>query len=235
MRGWHVPLVAIFLVLVSVASCGGADEPSAADTQPTNEPASSEPGGVNPEAAIAEIRETFSAYTQAVVDQNGKAAVALIAADTLDYYDDMRSLAATGGPKEISQQSFVNRFLITRARVSIGPNRLQKLDGAELFKYGIDKGWTNPQGAAQQELGEITINGDTALAEVTGGGPSAYDFHLESGEWKLDVIAILKSLNVVLKQQVAASNQGEDEYLFALVESLTGRRVTRDVWKVMPR
>lgn len=178
-----------------------------------------------------EIRETFNDYKAGVLDRDGAAASSLISSETLDYYDDIRQLAATAGPKKIGQQSIANKFLVTRARLEVGANRLKKMTGKELFEYGVRKSWISEGATVRQELGDIAVSGDVANAEVNGGGPTSYDFFRENGEWKLDFIAILRSFNVFLQSQASESGQPDDEYLFLLLESITGKSVPRSIWR----
>lgn len=218
-----------------VACTGGSDEP--AGSQASARPTGSEPKDDETAASSdseGEIKATFAAYKEAVLKPDGQAATDVVTSGTLDYYEDMRRLALTGGPQEIGQQSFLNRFIITRARSQIPPAKLQRFNGEDLFAYGIDQEWTSAAATTRQELGAISVSGDTAVAEVAGagaGGPLAYDFRLEDDEWKLDLTILIESVNGVLKAQAQQSGQSENAYLFTLLESITGRRVTKAVWK----
>lgn len=179
----------------------------------------------------AEIRETFAAYKEAVIERDGETAGSLVSTDTLNHYEDMRRLAATAGPAQIQSQSFINRLLITRMRLEIPQARLRSMDGRETFAFGITQGWTSDASLSRQELGRISVEGDVANAAQTGGTPSSYDFHREDGSWRLDLMAIIASSNMVFQEVVEQSGQSENEYLFTLLESVTGRRVSKSIWE----
>lgn len=99
------------------------------------------------------IRETFDRYKDALREQDGHLAADLISRQTLGYYEEMRTLAATAGPGEIRKQSFMNRLLITRIRIGVPLLALRKMTGREVFALGVEEGWTDAGTTSRQELG----------------------------------------------------------------------------------
>jgi len=207
------------LVVLALAACPGIDE----SARPPSE------HGVAQD--WADIRETFGRYKDALKARDGEAAADLVSAETLDYYEEMRQVAARAGPTEIRKHSLMNRLLITRMRIGIRLAALRKMTGREVFALGVEEGWSDAENTSRQELGEIKVDGDVANATQKTGLPSSYDFHREQGQWKLDLGAVIASVNFAFKQAAKESGQTENEFLFALLESATGRRVTQAIWR----
>ena len=221
----RVPFGLVAGLLTVLLLLGGCEEDRPASDPPVDTALS----GENKDAQ--EIRETFNDYKSAVLEADGATASALVSSETLDYYEDMRRIAVSAGPHEIGQQSLINKLFITRARLQIGVDRLKRMTGKELFEYGVERSWISRGDTARQELGDISVSGDVANGEVLSGGPTSYDFFREGGEWKLDFIAILRSVNVVLEAQASKSGRTADEYLFLILESIVGRSVPKGIWE----
>jgi hypothetical protein len=178
-----------------------------------------------------DIRETFDRYKDALKERDGEAAAGLISTETLDYYEEMRQVAARAGPAEIRKHSLMNRLLITRMRIGIHLPALRSMTGREVFALGVKEGWSDAENTSRQEFGEIDVVGDFANAAQTNGVPTSYDFHREQGQWKLDLTAVIASANFAFKQAARESGQSENQFLFTLLESATGRSVTKAIWR----
>lgn len=51
------------------------------------------------------------------------------------------------------------------------------------------------------------------------------------GQWKLDLTSLFPASNLLFKQMVEESGQNENEYLFSLLEMLTGKKPGSEIWQ----
>jgi hypothetical protein len=209
-------LLAVVAVLVAAASCS---------PQPPAEPSGEE----------ARVREAFRQYKDALLQQDGEVAVTLVSAATLAYYEDMRRLAVTAGRPEIEAQSLTNRLFITMLRHEIGATELAGMSEKEVFVFAVDEGLVGAEGTIEAiDIGEITVSDDTATGEaVSQGQPSgiSWEFRREDGAWKIHFVELLQLANIALEQAARESGLDDTEFIFTLVETVSGRAVPTDIWE----
>jgi hypothetical protein len=207
----------VVAALVAVASCS---------PQPPAEQSGEE----------ARVREAFSQYKDALLHQDGEGAVTLVSAATLSYYEDMRRLAVNAGRPEIEAQSLSDRLFITMLRHEVGAAKLAGMsEEEEVFILAVDEGLVGAQGTIEAiDVGEITVSDDTATGEaMSQGQPTgiSWEFRREDGAWKIHFVELLQLANVALEQAARESGLDETEFIFTLVESVSGRAVPRDIWE----
>lgn len=206
--------VALLLVL---ASCSPANQP----------------GG--DEAEEGRVREAFGRYKDAILEKEGEVAAALISAETLAYYEDMRRLAVTAGPAEIEGQSLGDRLIITLLRHEVGAEQLDGMSEDEVFILAVDRGMVGTEETISAiDVGEITVEGDTATGvAVSQGQPSgiSWEFRREDGAWKIHFVELLELTDIALKQAASQSGLADTAFIFAVVESVSGRPVPADIWE----
>lgn len=197
----------------------------------------------NDVAAEEAVRRVFADYKAALVQGDGEAAVALVDAATLRYFEELRDLALTGSEEEVRARSFIERLLVVSMRHELGPLEMAELDLGDLIRIAVEEGWISPQSIAQLEMGEVRIDGGRAegdartRAQATGTaeqGPVAslvYEFVLEEGAWKFRFGSLVSSLDRLVSDFAAELGLAEDDLIFTLVESFSGRKVLPEVWE----
>jgi hypothetical protein len=186
--------------------------------------------------STAEVVASFKTYKEAVVKQDGKAAVPVISQGTIDYFGAILKHDLESPKADVEKLRTADKLLVLRARHQVPSENLRKMSAADFFAYGIDKGWTTKESIVGLDLGRVDISGDTAKAELIVGGKKApasmvYVFHKEKGAWKLDMIPMMTRVDAMFKQAIRAQEIEENEFLFNILESVSGRKVSEDVWK----
>src|SRR5262245_58253589 len=87
------------------------------------------------------VRACFEGYKKAILDQDGKTAVALVDDNTLKYYGKMRELALEGSANDVRQLSTVNKIMVLMLRHRIPFEDLTEMTADSLFVYAVDEGW----------------------------------------------------------------------------------------------
>jgi hypothetical protein len=181
----------------------------------------------------AAIKACYAAYEQAVLDQDGKAAVNCIATPSIEYSENLRKLTLTADKKTVQGLSIFQKLSVLRCRLQVPVAELQKMTGKDFFAYGIAKGWTDKDSVAKNDIGKISVSGTTAKAfHVYVGRPTPFQwtFRKEKDEWKLDIYAAA-FIEIALKQVVKQSGQSEDEFLVTLIELVAEEKVDESIWQ----
>lgn len=181
----------------------------------------------------ADVRATFVAYQDALLDGDAPTALDAVSSETVAYFTDMQQLGARGGPEEIRARSMGDRFFVTLVREQVPRAELATMSGEGLFRFGVEHGLIAAETVADMDLGDIDARSRSTLAVMINGGeisPIRFRFVRESGRWKVDLVYLLKGLDAALPQVAAAAGQSEDEFIFYRVAATTGRPVPPDVW-----
>lgn len=210
------------LILVAVAliaaGCSGNDDDS--------------PARSGDEAAS--VVAAFDDYKSALIAQDGEAAAGVAAAATLDYYDEMRVLALTGTRREVEEMRLIDQLLALGLRHFLPPERLQDMDGFEVFAYAVDEGMISEYAVAKMEATEADVSGDRALLSVEIDGAEApFTFVLvrEDGSWKMDMTELLKVSDSAFQSLADQSGTSEDAFLMQLLTTMSGTKPSEDIWK----
>ena len=207
--------------------------------------AGEEPTGQPEDATL--IRKVFEDYKAALIAGDGEAAVALVDQGTLDYFAELKRLSLEGSEKEVRRGPFIDRLLVVTIRHLFQPDQVAALGLDELIQRAVGEGWISPTTVAQLEIGEVSIDGDLATAEVltavgvasSNDTPSAvqgltYRFVREEHGWRFGFSSLVEGLNGVISQFTEMLGTEEDALIFLLVENLSGQKVLPEIWQTPP-
>lgn len=182
-----------------------------------------------PEAVV----KSFQDYKSAILNQNGEAAVALVTKRTVEEYQRYVEWALTADRKTLQSLAFINRFQVLLLRHRIPADSLRQLDGRSVFVYAVDRDWIGKNGVIRTTLGKVDVANTRATAEVLIGGQSApnrFQFSKENGTWKFDLIQVIRDADQALKAAARQNGMTEDEFMFSLIETVSGRKVADTIW-----
>jgi hypothetical protein len=195
------------LLATALGSCGSADEQA--------------------------IRQAFQQYKQALLDQDGERAAALVTHNTLDYYGEMRDLALDATRDEILDRRLIDRLTIALYRVLLGPT-LEQVNARQLFVFSVDEGLIGSRSdVAGLEIGDVTVSGDFGTANATSEGqeaPLVWEFRREGDQWKLDLEALFPVSNLVLQNAAEEAGLTENQLIYRTLEARTGQRIGAEIW-----
>ena len=180
------------------------------------------------------VRRTFENYKTAILNDQGETALDYIDSRTGKYYADMLHAVKNSDSARVSALSLIDRITVFSIRHRASREEILAMTGNDLFVYAIKNGMVGKSGVARNSIGEVTVNGNIAKGRVVVGGtqtPLAFDFHREEGRWKIDLTSIFSFSNQAFRRMVEESGEEENEYLFRLLEMLTGRKPGREVWQ----
>lgn len=108
------------------------------------------------------------------------------------------------------------------------------MSGNDLFVYAIKNGMVGKNSVVNNTIGEVLINGMFAKGQLLVKGKKAplyFHFYKETDQWKLDLTSLFPASNLLFKQMVEESGETENEYLFSLLEMLTGKKPGQQIWQ----
>ena len=219
------------LVLVAgllVTGCGSNEEP-APGPAPADTPAEEHSAG----SAEADIRAVFDNYRAALLAGDGAAAHGFLSRSSIDFYVEMRDLALTAPRAELGARSLVEQLHVLTLRYVLAPQRLESMEPVDVVAYAVEAGLIGQGTLQQQELDEITVDGDEAEATIVSEGSGTeftYTFVNDSGGWKMDLLGILDSANETFRDLIEEEGISETTFIFDTIEVITGQRPTKVLW-----
>ncbi|MFN6086371.1 MAG: hypothetical protein ACK476_15765, partial [Fluviicola sp.] len=94
-------------------------------------------------------------------------------------------------------------------------------------------GMVGKNSVANNSIGEITIDKEFAKGQFISNGkksPLYFHFYKEDELWKVDLTSIFPMTNIVFKQLAEKSGLSENEYVFTLIEMITGTKPGNEIW-----
>lgn len=245
------------LVLMVLAGCtSGSREPSPQASGPTPEAVASRPatspsptsehaqsGDAGPilarsvQASSPEeelVRRTFLDYKEAILQQRGQSAVALVNRATLQYYARMKALAFEGREKEVRQLRPMNKLMVLSLRHRVAADTLRAMTPQDIFAHAVDQGWVGKNSVLDSDIGRLRVFGNDASGEYVRGGkptPLKYRFTKEDGRWKLDLTALTPAADQAMSMLIKNQGMDEDTFIVSLIESVSGKKVVSSIWR----
>lgn len=179
------------------------------------------------------VGRCFQDYRSAILDRRGEAAAGLVTTQTIGEYERYVGWALSADRATLESLSLINRFQVFLLRQRIPVETLKRLDGRSAFVYAVDRDWIGKDSVVRTTLGTVTVAGNRASAEVLVGGqraPHRFQFSKENGSWRFDLVQLLPSTDQALKTVARQRGMSEDEFIFSLIESVSGRRVEPTIW-----
>jgi hypothetical protein len=179
------------------------------------------------------IQEAFDNYKAAILNDKGDEAVKYIDSKTIKYYSDILELAINADSSQVNCLSLFDRLMVFSIRHRISKEEVLSFDGEGLLIYAIKSGMVGKSSVSNSSIGELTIENNYAKGQfmVNEHNTSSYlDFYLEAGQWKINLTSGFSVSILSLKKMIENSGQNENEYLFSLLEMITGKKPGQEIW-----
>jgi len=180
------------------------------------------------------VRKSFESYKNSLLGGQGREAIKYVTSSTLNYYDRELQLIISGDSSTIDKLSVMDKLTVFIARHKIPHDTLTRMTGIDFFIYAIDNGMIGKNSVATAEIGDVQVDGETAKGQMISNGekiPLYFQFFKESSEWKVDLTSIFPQTNEAFKKMLSQEGVSENDYLFQLLESVSGRKVTHEIWR----
>lgn len=187
----------------------------------------------SPDAAAGDVQAAWDEFKSASLSNHGSIAANRVTKATHDYYAEIRDLALTANRDQIQQMSIARQVTVLGMRVRIEPERLREMSGRDLFVHAVDSGWIGKSSASDEGITGIVVTGDYAKAEATKAGEHVglyMHFVKEDGEWRLDMMQLMKLANAAFDAMHEQSGLNEEEFIARVIETVTSKRLTASDW-----
>jgi len=189
--------------------------------------------GTSLDEAVA-VRASYEGYKQAILDQDGKEAVAFVDKKTLDYYRKMLDLALRGDRETVRALSTIDKLMVLSIRHRIPSEYAEQMTAESLFVHAVDEGWIGKQWVINNELEDIAVSGTSATGVHISAGketPLKRVFQKEDDRWRVNLTCCMPVTDQEMKKMITQSGLSEHEFLAKIVESVSGREVVDTVWE----
>ena len=180
------------------------------------------------------VRTAFDSYKTSILNDKGEKAVDFVDSRTIRYYGDMLDLAINADSMKIEKLSVLDKIMVFSIRHRTTKEDILSFDGKKLLVYSIKSGMVGKNSVMNNSIGEVAIDGDFATGQLVVNkqtSPISFHFYKEGGQWKLDLTSLLPASAPALKQMVEDSGQNEDEFIFTILEMITGRKPGPEIWQ----
>ncbi len=179
------------------------------------------------------VRANFDAYKYALLNDLGKDASDLVSARTLHYYEEMLALALHGNETQVKALPAFDKMVVLTMRHTIPAADLSVLSAQDIFAYGIREEWISKHQIAPFELGNVAVFGNYATGNVVRGEHSTdrfLEFRKENDVWRLNLLPLIEDSKLQFSANIAKSQMDENTTITAMIETLSSRKVDKDIW-----
>lgn len=179
------------------------------------------------------VQQSFKNYKASILEDNGSQAIKFVDSKTITYYSELLDLILEADSAKVNALNIMDKFQVLTVRARIETEKLRSFDGKQLLEHTIDQGMTS-KSVAGIAIENIIVDGNFAKGQLLTNGKSApfyFHFYKEEGNWKIDLTSIFKISMTAFNQMIKESGQEENEFIFTLLESVSGRRPDNAIWQ----
>ncbi len=219
------------LVAIGIPAFSPAQEIESITVTPTQTISRSQP-----DIEKAKIQACFQAYKNSILNDAGEVAAKYVSERTIQFYDDMAFLARTADSLQIDSLSIIDKLTVLALRARTPNELLFRYEGREVFVFAINSGMVGKDDVRNNDIGKIDLDSTFARAMMMVNGtesPLAMHFHLEGGEWKMDLTSLFPITNTALEEVIEDSEMTENEFLeFVIAYGLKGQDPFHEIWEI---
>lgn len=181
-----------------------------------------------------QVIQAFENYKNSILSDQGEEAVKYVDSRTIQYYAWVLEQVKTSDSATVSALSILDRLMVFSVRHRTTKEEIRQFNGTTLLVYAIQQGMVGKNSVAHNTIGDVSIEGDFAKGQLIANKqktPLYFHFYREEGNWKMDLTSLFPVSRAGLEKMAEGSGQDENEYLFYLLQLLTGRKPGPEIWK----
>jgi len=180
------------------------------------------------------VRKSFDNYKSSILNDKGEEAVKYVDSRTIKYYSDILELVKTADSSKVGKLSILDKLMVFSIRHRTSKEDVLSFDGKTLFVFAIKSGMVGKNSVANSSIGDVTIDSLFAKGQFIANGnkaPLYFHFYKEEQLWKIDLTSLFPISTTAFKKMADDSGQNENEYLFSLLEMITGNKPNSQIWQ----
>ena len=182
---------------------------------------------------VQAVKASFENYKAAILNDRGEEAVQFVDSRTIKYYGDLLEHVKKADSTAVEGLSVMDKLMIFTIRHRAAKEEILSFDGKGLLVYAIKSGMVGKNSVVNSSIGDVTIEGSFAKGQFLSNGqkaPFSFHFYKEEESWKVDLTSIFPASTMVLKKIVEDSGQPENEFIFSLLEMVSGKKPGAEIW-----
>ena len=179
------------------------------------------------------VKKAFDNYKSAILNDNAEEALRNVDSRTVNYYTQILNQVKNADSLGINSMSLIDKITILSIRARATREEILKMQGSELFIYAIKNGMVGKNSVINNSVGEVSIDSSFAKGQLLVKGnktPLYFHFYKEQNTWRLDITSLFQASNGAFKAMIEESGESENDYLFTILEALTGKRPNSTIW-----
>lgn len=180
------------------------------------------------------VKDSFDKYKSAILNDRGEEAVRYVDSRTIKYYNDILELVKTADSAKVETLSILDKLMVFTIRHRTSKNDILRFDGKSLLVYAIKSGMVGKNSVANNSIGEVIIESEFAKGQLLVNRqktPFYFHFYKEEGQWKIDLTSLIPVSNMTFKKMADESGENQNDFLFSLLEMITGKKPGVEIWK----
>ena len=185
---------------------------------------------------VTKIKQCFANYKSSILNNKGEEAVEYVDSRTIKYYQNILDKTKMADSTEINSMNIMDKFMVFSIRHRTAKEDILKFDGKQLLVYAIQEGMVGKNSVANNEIGDVEVDENFGKGQLIANGtpaPMYFHFYKEEGNWKIDLTSIFPVATQAFQKMAEESGEEENEYLFMLLEMITGNKPTNEIWKTI--
>jgi hypothetical protein len=182
---------------------------------------------------VKDVKASFDNYKQAILNDRGEEAVQYVDSRTITYYGDVLETVKHADSATVNGLGLMDKVMVFSVRHRATKDDIKSFDGKSLLVYAIKSGMVGKNSVVNSSIGDVTIEGTFAKGQYVSNGQKApfnFNFYKEDNTWKVDLTSIFPTTNMVFRKLVEDSGQTENDFLFSILENITGKRPGDEIW-----
>ena len=179
------------------------------------------------------VSVAFEKYKSAILASDSETAYRMIDSNTKSYYKEIIKIILYADESQSKTLPPLAKIALIQGRHQIPKDELITMNAETYFKYSVEQGWIGKNSVSDMQIADIVISHDIATSKILKGGqtaPFGFTFRKEENAWKIDLTSILPRSDQAFKQVIQSSGKNENDYIFAIIEKLSGKKVQKSVW-----
>ncbi|WP_207420243.1 hypothetical protein [Desertivirga brevis] len=180
------------------------------------------------------VKASFDNYKKAILTDNAKAALAEVDSRTKKYYQELLVKTKMLDSVGVNKLPVVDKFTVLVIRHKLSKEEILRMQGTDLFLYAIESGMVGKSSVSDNSIGNVTIAGDFAKGQLVSKGkavPFFIHFYKEDSKWRFNLTSLFPLANMSFKKLVEDSGKTQNEFLFYMMELMTGAKPEASVWR----
>lgn len=183
------------------------------------------------------VKRAFEGYKYSLLNKDGVSAVTYVDSHTISYYSEILELTKHGSKKTIQERSIIDQVIVLITRQLFDKATIGTLeDGRDYVEFAIEKGLIGEDQVETMVVNSVQVVGDEAYIELVADGkvlPVGFTAYKEGSRWLIDITSVFPVAEQAFQEWFAQSGLTNIEMIVYMLENLSGRPVTDDIWNVI--